>query len=66
MAFPEGRPVDEVLMIGGATRMPCVQKAIEVLIGMAPRQTVHPDEAVALGATVQVSIHIYGCWMLEL
>jgi len=42
--------VDEVLLVGGQTRSPIVRSAVESLFGKAPRASVHPDEAVALGA----------------
>jgi hypothetical protein len=54
--FPAGkRVVDTVILVGGATRMPAVRRLLEVTFGVEPRRTVDPDEAVALGAAVQVS-----------
>jgi molecular chaperone DnaK len=48
--------IDEVILVGGQTRMPKVQEAVEKLFGRAPRRDVNPDEAVAVGAAVQGSV----------
>lgn len=51
-----GLKIDEiadVILVGGQTRMPMVQKAVTELFGKTPRKDVNPDEAVALGAAVQ-------------
>ena len=48
--------IDEVILVGGMTRMPKVQDAVEKLFGKAPRKDVNPDEAVAVGAAVQGSV----------
>jgi len=48
--------VDEVILVGGATRMPMVQRLIEELIGKAPGKGVNPDEVVALGAALQAGV----------
>ena len=45
--------VSGVILVGGQTRMPKVQEAVEALFGQAPRKDVNPDEAVAIGAAVQ-------------
>ena len=45
--------IDEVILVGGQTRMPLVQEKVEKLFGKAPRKDVNPDEAVAIGAAVQ-------------
>ena len=45
--------IDEVILVGGMTRMPKVQEAVEALFGKSPRKDVNPDEAVAAGAAVQ-------------
>jgi molecular chaperone DnaK len=45
--------IDEVILVGGQTRMPKVQEAVEKLFGRAPRRDVNPDEAVAAGAAIQ-------------
>jgi molecular chaperone DnaK len=48
--------IDEVILVGGQTRMPKVQAAVEKLFGKAPRKDVNPDEAVAAGAAVQGAV----------
>jgi len=48
--------IDEVILVGGQTRMPKVQEAVEKLFGKAPRKDVNPDEAVAAGAAVQGAV----------
>jgi molecular chaperone HscC len=48
--------VDEVLIVGGATRMPCVAKLAAQLFGRLPLRTLPPDEAVVLGAAVQAAL----------
>ena len=45
--------IDEVILVGGMTRMPKVQEVVEELFGKAPRKDVNPDEAVAAGAAIQ-------------
>ena len=48
--------IDEVILVGGMTRMPKVQEEVEKLFGKAPRKDVNPDEAVAVGAAVQGAV----------
>jgi molecular chaperone DnaK len=48
--------IDEIILVGGMTRMPKVQDAVEKLFGKAPRKDVNPDEAVAVGAAVQGAV----------
>jgi molecular chaperone DnaK len=48
--------IDEVILVGGQTRMPKVQEAVEKLFGKAPRKDVNPDEAVAVGAAIQGAV----------
>ena len=48
--------IDEIILVGGQTRMPKVQEAVEKLFGKAPRRDVNPDEAVAAGAAIQGSV----------
>jgi len=48
--------IDEVLLVGGQTRMPLVQEKIKRFFGKEPRRGVHPDEAVALGAAIQAGV----------
>ena len=45
--------IDEVILVGGSTRMPQVQDQVEQLTGKEPKKNVNPDEAVALGAAIQ-------------
>ncbi|WP_323191763.1 molecular chaperone DnaK [Halostella sp. PRR32] len=45
--------IDEVLLVGGSTRMPQVEEQVESLTGQEPKKNVNPDEAVALGAAIQ-------------
>ncbi len=45
--------IDDVLLVGGSTRMPMVREKVEEIIGQDPRANVNPDEAVALGAAIQ-------------
>ncbi|NBU68683.1 MAG: molecular chaperone DnaK [Verrucomicrobia bacterium] len=48
--------IDEIILVGGMTRMPKVQEAVEKLFGKAPRKDVNPDEAVAVGAAIQGAV----------
>jgi molecular chaperone DnaK len=48
--------IDEIILVGGQTRMPKVQEAVEKLFGKAPRKDVNPDEAVAAGAAIQGAV----------
>jgi len=48
--------IDEVILVGGMTRMPKVQEEVEKLFGKAPRKDVNPDEAVAAGAAIQGAV----------
>jgi molecular chaperone DnaK len=48
--------IDEVILVGGMTRMPKVQETVERLFGKAPRKDVNPDESVAVGAAIQGSV----------
>lgn len=45
--------IDEVLLVGGSTRIPAVQEAVKKATGKEPNKSVNPDEAVALGAAIQ-------------
>ena len=49
----EEEGIDEVILVGGSTRMPQVREFIEDEVGVEPRRDVNPDEAVALGAAIQ-------------
>lgn len=48
------KDIDEVILVGGSTRMPAVQELVRKITGKEPNVTVNPDEVVALGAAVQV------------
>jgi molecular chaperone HscC len=48
--------VDQILMVGGASRMPVVRRLVTDLFGRPPRDEVHPDHAIALGAAVQAAL----------
>lgn len=45
--------IDEVVLVGGSTRIPAVQALVEKVLGKTPNQTVNPDEVVAVGAAIQ-------------
>jgi molecular chaperone DnaK len=56
-ASPFGlQDIQEVILVGGQTRMPAMQKAVEEFFGKKPNMTVNPDEVVALGAAIQGGI----------
>jgi molecular chaperone DnaK len=48
--------INEILMVGGMTRMPLVQKTVEEFFGKKPNLTVNPDEVVAMGAAIQGAV----------
>lgn len=48
--------IEEIVMVGGMTRMPLIQKTVEEFFGKAPNASVNPDEVVALGAAVQAGV----------
>jgi molecular chaperone DnaK len=48
--------VDTVILVGGMTRMPAIQEAVEKFFGKAPSKGVNPDEVVALGAAIQAGV----------
>ena len=48
--------IDDVILVGGQTRMPAVQEAVKSFFGRDPRKDVNPDEAVAVGAAIQGSV----------
>ena len=45
--------IDEVILVGGSTRIPAIQKVVEEFFGKAPNKSVNPDEVVAIGASIQ-------------
>jgi molecular chaperone DnaK len=48
--------IDDVILVGGQTRMPKVQEAVKAQFGKEPRKDVNPDEAVAMGAAIQAAV----------
>ena len=50
------KDIDEILLVGGQTRMPLVQKKVADFFGKDPRKDLNPDEAVAVGAAIQGSV----------
>ena len=48
--------IDEVIVVGGMTRMPAVQEKVKQIFGKEPNRNVNPDEAVALGAAIQAGV----------
>jgi molecular chaperone DnaK len=48
--------IDEVILVGGMTRMPAVQATVKELFGKEPNKSVNPDEAVAIGAAIQAGV----------
>ena len=52
--------IDEVVLVGGSTRIPLVRRKVEALFGRTPHSELNPDEVVALGAAVQADILLTG------
>ncbi len=48
--------IDEIILVGGSTRIPAIQKAVESFFGKAPSKGVNPDEVVAIGAAIQGAV----------
>ncbi|MEM7726696.1 MAG: molecular chaperone DnaK [Cyanobacteria bacterium P01_A01_bin.45] len=48
--------IDEVVLVGGSTRIPAVQQIVEKVLGKEPNQSVNPDEVVAVGAAIQAGV----------
>lgn len=52
----EGKDLDHIILVGGATRMPAVQDLVKELTGKEPHKGVNPDEVVAVGAAIQAGV----------
>ena len=52
----EKSDINEVVLVGGSTRIPAIQNLVETLTGKKPNQSVNPDEVVAIGAAIQAGI----------
>ena len=50
------KDIDEVVLVGGQTRMPKVQETVKQLFGKEPHKGVNPDEVVAIGAAIQAAV----------
>lgn len=60
------RTLSDIVLVGGATRMPVVRKALTRMFGRFPNATVHPDHAVALGAAIQGGLLSGGAGLEEI
>lgn len=52
----EPKDINEIILVGGQTRMPAIQEAVAKMFGKAPHKDINPDEVVAIGAAVQAGI----------
>ena len=52
----KAKDIDEIILVGGSTRIPAVQDLVKSIIGKEPNRSVNPDEVVAIGATVQAGV----------
>ena len=50
------KAIDEVVLVGGSTRIPAVQEIVQKVLGKEPNQSVNPDEVVAVGAAIQAGV----------
>lgn len=57
--------LDEVILVGGSTRIPAVQELVRRLTGKEPNVSVNPDEVVALGAAVQVKPSLKSFYVIQ-
>src|SRR5207302_2071832 len=55
-ASSSARDIDEVVLVGGQTRMPAIQQMVKDLFGKEPHRGVNPDEVVAIGAAIQAGV----------
>src|SRR5438094_9781158 len=52
----DAKKIDEVVLVGGSTRIPKVQEIVKAVFGKEPNKSVNPDEVVAVGAAVQAGV----------
>ncbi len=52
----EPKDIDEIILVGGSTRIPAVQEAIRSILGKEPNKGINPDECVAIGAAIQAGV----------
>merc|ERR1712193_572882 len=52
----QAQKIDQSILVGGSTRIPAISKLLETIIGKSPKQTVNPDEVVAVGAAIQAGV----------
>jgi molecular chaperone DnaK len=52
----DAKKIDEVVLVGGSTRIPKVQEIVKAFFGKEPNKSVNPDEVVAIGAAVQAGV----------
>lgn len=50
------KDIDEVLLVGGSTRIPAVQEQVKKILGKEPNRSINPDEVVAMGAAIQAGV----------
>ena len=50
------KEIDEIILVGGSTRIPLIQESVEKMFGKKPNKSVNPDEVVAIGAAIQGSV----------
>lgn len=62
----DAKTLSDIVLVGGATRMPVVRKALTRMFGRFPNATVHPDHAVALGAAIQAGLASGGAGLEEI
>lgn len=55
-AFPGGQIIDDVILVGGASRMPCVVNLVRTLTGIDPKRSISPDEAICMGAGILAGV----------
>jgi molecular chaperone DnaK len=56
LIFPGGQELDDVVLVGGASRMPCIVQLIRTLTGIDPKRSVSPDHAICLGAGILAGV----------